>query len=334
MIKNNKIYGFVNNGQIFYTKNGENVPSVLFHEFAHIYANNLLDIPRESDTAILEDLEKTANDILGHLGITELVDSDVRYKPLMQELFKKNDDARYDYAKEVFATAMGELFKKIQNDIKPDIETFPTQVKELAKKEYGENVAEKAFNVAKTLCEGFKFENKNIDAMEIRKKAEEYSNEEEKRIAFEEGAKWALGSTKESKVAEKPKKDTQTTDEPKFKNGSIVYFNEHPVTIKGFDGEKYEVVFLDTNQSAEVSENELTDMESEEPKKKQPNKTAKKGAKKSKEVKKEVWKPQFEEGDEFDDGLVIKKVLKKDKKYLVVLNGVESEMTEDEIING
>lgn len=231
MIKNNKIYGFQTGGKIFYTKNGENVPSVLFHEFAHIYANNLLEQPRESDTAILDDLENTAKEILGNARIAELVDSDIRYQPLIQELFKKNDEARYDYAREVFATAMGELFKKIQNNIKPDIKTFPKQVKELTQKEYGENVAEKAFNVAKTLCEGFKFENKNTDAMEIRKKAEEYSNEEEKRIAFEEGAKWALEQSgikveeTETKVEEKvetpkekkPKKATakKSTGKPK-----------------------------------------------------------------------------------------------------------------------
>jgi hypothetical protein len=226
MIKNNKIYGFQTGGKIFYTKNGENVPSVLFHEFAHIYANNLLEQPRESDTAILDDLENTAKEILGNARIAELVDSDIRYQPLIQELFKKNDEARYDYAREVFATAMGELFKKIQNNIKPDIKTFPKQVKELTQKEYGENVAEKAFNVANTLCEGFKFENKNTDAMEIRKKADEYSNEEEKRIAFEEGAKWALKQSgikveeTETKVETKIEEKVETPKEKKPKKAT------------------------------------------------------------------------------------------------------------------
>jgi hypothetical protein len=226
MIKNNKIYGFQTEGKIFYTKNGENVPSVLFHEFAHLYANDILEIPRVSDAEVLDDLEKTAIEILGERGVAELVDSDVRYKPLMNELFKNNDEARYDYAREVFATATGELFKKIQNNLKPDINTFPKQVKELAQKEYGDNVANKVFEVAKALSEGFKKTTKNTKVMEISKKAQEYSESDEMRKAFEEGAKWALEQSgikveeTETKVETKIEEKVETPKEKKPKKAT------------------------------------------------------------------------------------------------------------------
>lgn len=267
MIKNNKIYGFQTDGKIFYTKNGENTPSVIFHEFAHLYANNLLEQPTESDTEILEDLEKTAQEILGDVRIRELVDSDLRYKPLMQELFQKNDEARYDYAREVFATAMGELFKKIQNGIKPDINTFPKQVKELTQKEYGENVANKAFDVAKSLSEGFKKTTKNTNVMEISKKAHEYSENEEMRKAFEEGAKWALGikvgskeKTEEKKVETpkatatkakkgKPKKETKkqkVEDKPTFDVGDE--FDNGWIIVEYLGKGKYKIIDNDANE--------------------------------------------------------------------------------------
>lgn len=232
MIKNNLIYGFNENGVIGYTKNAIGDMSVLVHEYAHTY------FTRNHDNINMVAVEE----LLTPTEKAEEFDSNARFQPIFTGLLavseqntKEYDELKFKHDTELFGTAMGVTFKKIQDKL-PTYESAEQMRKNLAKdveKILGGGVYgyEILIDVLKSMCgkqqkQEVKQE-KTISMKDIKKQAKKVCETEKEQDAFVQGAIWALEQAgvkvaeTETKVEtpkeEKPKKTTtkKSTGKPK-----------------------------------------------------------------------------------------------------------------------
>ena len=140
-----KVKGFMSDGNIFVTRKGIDKPYVLFHEYAHIYALKNADY---------EKLEETARKILSEEQIQKEIYGEIRYKSLIAKKEAEDETAKQEFVIELFATAMGQFFKSVEDKL-PSYKDFSDFQKNFAndlKKLAGEDYSNEVFGVAKSLA--------------------------------------------------------------------------------------------------------------------------------------------------------------------------------------
>ena len=322
MIKNNLIYGFNENGVIGYTKNAIGDMSVLVHEYAHTYfTRNHENIDMVAVEEVLTPSEKEKEfytsarfqPIFTGLSETEPKETasqkdlqvakdvygiDSEEVKNLQKIADKAEgeyqDFKMKYDTELFGTAMGVTFKRIQDKL-PTYESAEQMRKNLAKdvkKILGGGVYgyEILIDVLKSMCGKQQVKSvksaKTITMEDIKKQAKKVCETGTEQDAFVQGAIWALEQAG-IKVAENEKK-------------------------------------VETKVEEKV----------ETPKEKKPKKaTAKKTTGKPKKATKKAKvtdKPKYEVGTIFEDDSII--IGYKNGKYQIVTKNDELvEMTEKEI---
>ena len=287
MIKNNLIYGFNENGVIGYTKNAIGDMSVLVHEYAHTY------FTRNHDNINMVAVEE----LLTPTEKAEEFDSNARFQPIFTGLLavseqntKEYDELKFKHDTELFGTAMGVTFKKIQDKL-PTYESAEQMRKNLAKdvkKILGGGVYgyEILIDVLKSMCGKQQVKSvksaKTITMEDIKKQAKKVCESGTEQDAFVQGAIWALEQSgikvaeTETKVEEKietpkekkPKKPTakkstgkpkkatkkaKVADKPKYEVGTI--FEDDSIII-GYKNDKYQIVTKD-DELVEMTEKEI-----------------------------------------------------------------------------
>ena len=292
MIRNNLIYGFNENGVIGYTKNAIGDMSVLVHEYAHTYfTRNYDNINMVAVEELLTPSEKSEEFV-----------SNARFQPIFTGLLavseqntKEYDELKLKHDSELFGTAMGVTFKKIQDKL-PTYESAEQMCKNLAKDVESicseELKAKEGYSifidVLKSMCgkqqevKSFKSA-KTISMKDILEKAKSFSELPAEQDAFAQGAKWALEKSG-IKVAETETKVEEKVETPK----------------------------------------------EEKPKKPTAKKSTGKPKKATKKAKVED-KPAFDVGDELDNGWLIVEYLGKGKYKIIDNEGNELVKTEKEI---
>jgi len=295
MIRNNLIYGFNENGVIGYTKNAIGDMSVLVHEYAHTY------FTKNHDNINLVAVEE----LLTPSEKAEEFDSNARFQPIFKGLLevseqntKEYDELKFKHDTELFGTAMGVTFKRIQDKL-PTYESAEQMRENLAKdvekilggESYGYEIL---IDVIKSMC-GKQQQVKSVKSAktitmkDIKEQAKNVCETGTEQDAFVQGAIWALEQSG-IKVEE-----TETKVETKIE-------------------EKVET-----------------------PKEKKPKKaTAKKSTGKPKKATKKATekvedKPTFDVGDEFDNGWIIVEYLGKGKYKIIDNDANELVKTEKEI---
>ena len=288
MIRNNLIYGFNENGVIGYTKNAIGDMSVLVHEYAHTYfTRNHDNINMVAVEELLTPSEKSEEFV-----------SNARFQPIFTGLLavaeqntKEYDELNLKHDTELFSTAMGVTFKKVQDKL-PTYESTEQMRKNLAKDVekilggglYGYEIL---IDVLKSMCGKQQVKSvksaKTISMKDILEKAKSFSELPAEQDAFAQGAKWALEQSG-IKVAETETKVEEKVETPK----------------------------------------------EEKPKKPTAKKSTGKPKKATKKAKVED-KPTFDVGDEFDNGWLIVEYLGKGKYKIIDNEGNELVKTEKEI---
>ena len=283
MIRNNLVYGFNENGIIGYTKNAIGDMSVLVHEYAHAY------FTRNHDNINMVAVEE----LLTPTEKAEEFDSNARFQPIFKGLLevseqntKEYDELKFKHDTELFGTAMGVTFKKIQDKL-PTYESAEQMRKNLAKdveKILGGGVYgyEILIDVLKSMCvkqqkQEVKQE-KTISMKDIKEQAKKVCETEKEQDAFVQGAIWALEQAgvkvaetetkvetpKEKKPKKatakkstgKPKKETKkakVADKPKYEIGTI--FEDDSIII-GYKNGKYQIV-TKNDELVEMTEKEI-----------------------------------------------------------------------------
>lgn len=288
MIKNNLIYGFNENGVIGYTKNAIGDMSVLVHEYAHTY------FTRNHDNINMVAVEE----LLTPSEKAEEFDSNARFQPIFTGLLavseqntNEYDELKLKHDTELFGTAMGVIFKKIQDKL-PTYESAEQMRENLAKDVekilggglYGYEVL---IDVLKSMCgkqqkQEVKQE-KTISMKDIKEQAKKVCETGTEQDAFVQGAIWALEQAGIKVVEDTEKQKVETPKEEKPKKA----------TAKKSTGK--------------------------------PKKATKKATKKVED------KPTFDVGDEFDNGWLIVEYLGKGKYKIIDNDGNELVKTEKEI---
>ena len=288
MIKNNLVYGFNENGVIGYTKNAIGDMSVLVHEYAHTYfTRNHDNINMVAVEELLTPSEKSEEFV-----------SNARFQPIFTGLLavaeqntKEYDELNLKHDTELFSTAMGVTFKKVQDKLHT-YESTEQMRKNLAKDVekilggglYGYEIL---IDVLKSMCGKQQVKSvksaKTISMKDILEKAKSFSELPAEQDAFAQGAKWALEQSG-IKVAETETKVEEKVETPK----------------------------------------------EEKPKKPTAKKSTGKPKKATKKAKVED-KPTFDVGDEFDNGWLIVEYLGKGKYKIIDNEGNELVKTEKEI---
>lgn len=288
MIRNNLIYGFNENGVIGYTKNAIGDMSVLVHEYAHTYfTRNHDNINMVAVEELLTPSEKSEEFV-----------SNARFQPIFTGLLavaeqntKEYDELNLKHDSELFSTAMGVTFKKVQDKL-PTYESTEQMRKNLAKDVekilggglYGYEIL---IDVLKSMCGKQQVKSvksaKTISMKDILEKAKSFSELPAEQDAFAQGAKWALEQSG-IKVAETETKVEEKVETPK----------------------------------------------EEKPKKPTAKKSTGKPKKATKKAKVED-KPTFDVGDELDNGWLIVEYLGKGKYKIIDDEGNELVKTEKEI---
>ena len=288
MIRNNLIYGFNENGVIGYTKNAIGDMSVLVHEYAHTYfTRNHDNINMVAVEELLTPSEKSEEFV-----------SNARFQPIFTGLLavaeqntKEYDELNFKHDTELFSTAMGVTFKKVQDKLHT-YESTEQMRKNLAKDVekilggglYGYEIL---IDVLKSMCGKQQVKSvksaKTISMKDILEKAKSFSELPAEQDAFAQGAKWALEQSG-IKVAETETKVEEKVETPK----------------------------------------------EEKPKKPTAKKSTGKPKKATKKAKVED-KPTFDVGDELDNGWLIVEYLGKGKYKIIDNEGNELVKTEKEI---
>ena len=288
MIKNNLIYGFNENGVIGYTKNAIGDMSVLVHEYAHTY------FTRNHDNINMVAVEE----LLTPSEKAEEFDSNARFQPIFTGLLavseqntKEYDELKFKHDSELFGTAMGVTFKKIQDKL-PTYESAEQMRKNLVKDVekilggglYGYEIL---IDVLKSMC-GNQQQVKSVKSAktitmeDIKEQAKKVCETGTEQDAFVQGAIWALEQAgikvveTETKVEEKvktpkekkpkkatakkstgkPKKATKkakVADKQKYEIGTI--FEDDSIII-GYKNGKYQIVTKD-DELIEMTEKEI-----------------------------------------------------------------------------
>lgn len=366
MIKNNLIYGFNENGVIGYTKNAIGDMSVLVHEYAHTYFN---EHKAEISSLKVDGLftkEEYAKEFRENVRFEHLFDDYDDYKENKSSKYLYADEELDKMRIEHFATAIGVNFKKIQDKL-PTYESAERMRKNLAKdvesicsEELKEKEGYSIFiDVLKSMCGKQKKQveqKKTISMKDILKKAKSYSELPAEQDAFVQGAKWAMEQVGVKVVDDMEKVATkESTNEGKTKNpnGDVVpspdpnnYYDTmryvFNLLVKEYGQEGKEIFegylkTYDLTIDSIIPPNILDDLFGSELYPSQVQKLQKlqklqKQKKTTKKAKKEVEeKPQFEVGDEFDNGWLIVEYLGKKKYRLVDDEGNVFEKTETEI---
>lgn len=222
MIRNNLIYGFNENGVIGYTKNAIGDMSVLVHEYAHTYfTRNHDNINMVAVEELLTPSEKSEEFV-----------SNARFQPIFTGLLavaeqntKEYDELNLKHDTELFSTAMGVTFKKVQDKL-PTYESTEQMRKNLAKDVekilggglYGYEIL---IDVLKSMCGKQQVKSvksaKTISMKDILEKAKSFSELPAEQDAFAQGAKWALeqSGVKVVEDTEKHKVETPKEEKPK-----------------------------------------------------------------------------------------------------------------------
>lgn len=214
MIKNNLVYGFNENGVIGYTKNAIGDMSVLVHEYAHTYfTRNHDNINMVAVDELLTPSEKSEEFV-----------SNARFQPIFTGLLAvaeqntmEYDELKLKHDTELFSTAMGVTFKKVQDKL-PTYESTEQMRKNLAEdveKILGGGLL---IDVLKSMCGKQQVKSvksaKTISMKDILEKAKSFSELPAEQDAFAQGAKWALEQSG-IKVAETETKVEEKVETPK-----------------------------------------------------------------------------------------------------------------------